>query len=314
MEFSHRSVLLDETVDLLRVRPGGIYLDGTLGGGGHSEEILKRLQGKGLLIGIDQDGDAIRAAEERLSVYGDLVRIVRSNYREYRSVMNTLGIDKADGILLDLGVSSYQFDEAERGFSYREDAPLDMRMDRRQERTAADLVNGYSEQELVRVIRTYGEEPFAGNIARAIVRAREKEPVATTLQLAEIIKQAVPQRVRRKGGHPARQTFQAIRIELNGELEVLQESLSGMIDSLQESGRIAVITFHSLEDRIVKQTFRDAENPCVCPPDFPVCVCGRKSRGKQITKKPVTAGEEELQLNPRAKSAKLRVFEKHTEA
>ena len=313
MEFSHRSVLLHETVDLLGVKPGGVYLDGTLGGGGHSEEILKRLQGRGLLIGIDRDGDAVTAAGARLSPFGDLVRIFRNNYSEYRSVMNTLGIDQLDGIVLDLGVSSHQFDDTERGFSYREDAPLDMRMDRREQKTAADIVNGYPEAELVRVIRTYGEDPFAGNIARAIVRAREKEPVTTTLQLAEIIKQAVPQRVRKKGGHPAKQTFQAIRIELNGELEVLQESLSGMIDSLAEGGRIAVITFHSLEDRIVKQTWRDAENPCICPPDFPVCVCGRKSRGKQITKKPVVPGEEELLENPRARSAKLRVFEKHTE-
>ena len=312
MEFTHKSVLLNETIEGLNIRPDGIYLDGTLGGGGHSEEILKRLSDKGRLIGIDRDGDAIEAAKERLAPYGEKVIIVRNNYGNFDEVLRELGIDKVDGILLDLGVSSHQFDDISRGFSYREDAPLDMRMDRRQTKTASDIVNGYSESELYRVIRDYGEDPFAKNIAKHIVKAREQEPVNSTLQLVEIIKRAIPAKIREKGGHPAKQTFQALRIELNGELEVLRNSIDRMVDALRENGRIAIITFHSLEDRIVKQAFRTAENPCICPPDFPVCVCGRKSKGKVITRKPVAASEEELEDNPRARSARLRIFEKHS--
>ena len=312
-DFSHKSVLLSETVELLKIRPDGIYLDGTLGGGGHSFEILKRLTEGGKLIGIDRDEEAISAAKKRLSEFSDRAVIVRGNYGDFREILSDLGIEKLDGILLDLGVSSHQFDDMSRGFSYREDAPLDMRMDRRQEMTAADIVNRYSEQELYRVIRDYGEEPFAKNIAKHIVIMREQEPVTTTFQLVECIKRAIPAKIREKGGHPAKRTFQALRIELNQELMVLQNSLSEMVDALAPGGRIAIITFHSLEDRIVKQCFRTAENPCICPPDFPVCVCGRKSKGKVITKKPVTASEQELLDNPRAHSAKLRVFERGTE-
>jgi len=310
MEFAHRSVLLDETIELLKVRPGGIYLDGTLGGAGHSSEIAKRLTDGGLLLGIDQDEAAIAAATERLEPHADRVRIHRDNYVNFRDVLDSEGIDKVSGILLDLGVSSYQLDEGQRGFSYREDAPLDMRMDQRNEKTAADIVNGYSEMELYRVIRDYGEDPFAKNIAKHIVKEREKEPVLTTFRLVEIIKQAIPAKVRATGGHPAKQTFQAIRIELNEELLVLKNSLQGMIESLEPGGRLAVITFHSLEDRIVKQAFRTAEDPCICPPNFPVCVCGRKSLGKVITKKPVSPSAEECEENPRARSSHLRVFER----
>ena len=310
MEFEHKSVLLAETVDSLNIRPDGIYLDGTLGGGGHSFEILKRLGDEGRLIGIDRDAEAIEAASARLSVFGDRVKIVRSNYGDFREVLDEEGIGLVDGILLDLGVSSHQFDDKERGFSYREDAPLDMRMDQRQETTAADIVNGYPEDELVRVLREYGEEPFAKSIAKQIVQTREQEPVTTTFQLVECIKRAIPAKYREKGGHPAKRTFQALRIELNGELLVLKNSLSEMVDALAPGGRIAIITFHSLEDRIVKQAFRTAENPCTCPPEFPVCVCGKKSKGKVITKKPLTASEAELSDNPRAHSAHLRVFER----
>ncbi len=310
MEFSHKSVLLTETVDSLNVRPGGVFLDGTVGGGGHAFEILRRLSGTGRLIGIDQDEEAIQAASEKLSVYGERVALVHANYVDFKSVLHQLNVDELDGILLDLGVSSHQFDDAERGFSYRSDAPLDMRMDRSQGRTARDIINTYTETELYRMIRDYGEDPFAKNIAKHIVRAREQAPVETTMQLAEIIRQAIPARIRSKGGHPAKQTFQAVRIELNRELDVLKASLSDMIDALSPGGRMAVITFHSLEDRIVKQAFRTAENPCICPPDFPVCMCGRKSRGRVLTGKPLTASEAEAEENPRARSAKLRVFEK----
>ena len=313
MEFSHKSVLLTETVDSLNVRPGGVFLDGTVGGGGHAFEILRRLSGTGRLIGIDQDEEAIQAASEKLSVYGERVALVHANYVDFKSVLHQLNVDELDGILLDLGVSSHQFDDAERGFSYRSDAPLDMRMDRSQGRTARDIINTYTETELYRMIRDYGEDPFAKNIAKHIVRAREQAPVETTMQLAEIIRQAIPARIRSKGGHPAKQTFQAVRIELNRELDVLKASLSDMIDALSPGGRMAVITFHSLEDRIVKQAFRTAENPCICPPDFPVCMCGRKSRGRVLTGKPLTASEEEAEENPRARSAKLRVFEKTQE-
>ena len=313
MEFVHKSVLLNETIDGLNVRPDGIYVDGTLGGAGHSSEIVKRLSDKGRLIGIDQDEEAIEASAKRLSEYSDRVTIVRNNYVNFRQILNELGIEKVDGILLDLGVSSHQLDDASRGFSYREDAPLDMRMDQRNPKTAADIINTYTETELYRMIRDYGEDPFAKNIAKHICIAREKAPVKTTFELVEIIKQAIPAKIREKGGHPAKQTFQAIRIELNSELEVLKNSLQGMIDSLNEGGRLAVITFHSLEDRIVKQEMRVAENPCTCPPSFPVCVCGKKSKGHTLTRKPVSPSAAECEDNPRAKSSHLRVFVKETE-
>lgn len=310
MMFEHKSVLLTETIESLNIRPDGIYVDGTLGGGGHAYEVLKRLGPKGRLIGIDQDADAIRAAGERLAPFGDRVTIVRSNYRNIGEVLAGLSVEKADGIYLDLGVSSYQLDTAERGFTYRVNAPLDMRMDQRSERTAADIVNDYSEAELYRVIRDYGEDRFAKNIAKHIVKAREKKRLETTDELVEIIKAAIPAKIRAEGGHPAKRTFQALRIELNRELEVLRDSIDEMIDLLNPGGRLSIITFHSLEDRIVKTGFRTNENPCVCPPDFPVCVCGKKSRGKVITRKPILPTEEEMTENPRSKSAKLRVFEK----
>lgn len=310
MMFEHKSVLLTETIESLNIRPDGIYVDGTLGGGGHAYEVLKRLGPKGRLIGIDQDADAIRAAGERLAPFGDRVTIVRSNYRNIGEVLAGLSVEKADGIYLDLGVSSYQLDTAERGFTYRVNAPLDMRMDQRSERTAADILNDYSEAELYRVIRDYGEDRFAKNIAKHIVKAREKKRLETTDELVEIIKAAIPAKIRAEGGHPAKRTFQALRIELNRELEVLRDSIDEMIDLLNPGGRLSIITFHSLEDRIVKTGFRTNENPCVCPPDFPVCVCGKKSRGKVITRKPILPTEEEMTENPRSKSAKLRVFEK----
>ncbi len=307
--FQHKSVLLHETIDSLLVKPDGIYVDGTLGGGGHAEELLSRLGPEGRLIGIDQDEDAVAAAGERLAPYADRVTIVRSNYRELEQVLDRLGIGRVNGIYLDLGVSSFQFDDAGRGFSYREDAPLDMRMDRRQALTAADLVRDCSEEELARILWEYGEEKFSRQIARQIVKRRGEQPIETTGQLAEIVKEAVPLKFRAVGGHPARQTFQALRIEVNRELEVLEQSLDGMIGRLMPGGRLAVITFHSLEDRIVKQKFKENENPCICPPDFPVCVCGRKSRGKVITRRPVTPTAEEIEDNNRCRSAKLRVFE-----
>lgn len=310
MEFAHVSVLLKETIEQLNIRPDGIYVDGTLGGGGHAFEVCKRLSDRGRFIGIDQDADAIVAAGERLKEFGDRVTIVRSNYCNMRMELQKLGIDRVDGILLDLGVSSYQLDTAARGFTYREDAPLDMRMDQRRKQTARDIVNGYSEAELYRVIRDYGEEKFAKNIAKHIVSAREKKPIETTGELSEIMKGAIPAKVRMNGGHPAKKTFQAIRIELNGELEVLKDSLDDMIDLLNPGGRICVITFHSLEDRIVKTIFKTNENPCTCPSNFPVCVCGNKPKGRLAVKKPIVPGEEELKENKRSKSSKLRVFER----
>lgn len=298
MMFEHKSVLLYEAIDSLNVKPDGIYVDGTLGGGGHALEVCRRLGEYGRLIGIDQDADAIAAASERLRDYEDRVTIVRSNYEEIQSVLKDLGIEKADGIYLDLGVSSYQLDTPERGFTYREeDAPLDMRMDQRNTRTAADIVNTYSEFDLYRIIRDYGEDKFAKNIAKHIVRARETKRIETTGELTEIIKEAVPAKVRAVGGHPSKKTFQAIRIELNQELEVLNNSIDTMIDLLNPGGRLAVITFHSLEDRIVKIRFRNNENPCTCPPDFPVCVCGKVSKGRVITRKPVVPSEEEINGN-----------------
>lgn len=310
MNFKHQSVLLEETIENLNIVPDGIYVDGTLGGGGHAFHVCSRLGEKGHFIGIDQDAAAIEAAGERLSPFGDKVTIVRSNYSDMKQVLNNLGITKVNGIVLDLGVSSYQLDTAERGFTYRENAPLDMRMDQRQDKTARDIVNGYSEMELYRIIRDYGEDKFAKNIAKHIVRARQEKSVETTDELTEIIKAAIPMKFRAVGGHPAKRTFQAIRIELNQELEVLRGHLNEMVELLDENGRICIITFHSLEDRIVKNIFRKCENPCECPPSFPTCVCGKKSLGKVITRKPIFPSEEELEINPRSKSAKLRVFER----
>lgn len=313
MDFQHTSVLLHETIENLQIRPEGVYVDGTLGGGGHAERIAQALAGNGRLIGIDQDEAAIEAAGERLKPYGDRVVIVRDNYRNTAQVLAGLGIHEIDGMILDLGVSSYQLDHAERGFSYREDAALDMRMDQRQTLTAADIVNRYTETELFHVIRDYGEEQFAKNIAKHIVAARQEHPVATTGELNEIIKAAIPAKMRAAGGHPSKRTFQAIRIECNRELEVLRESLDELIGLLKPGGRLCVITFHSLEDRIVKTAFRRSENPCTCPPDFPVCVCGQASRGRTVTRKPMLPSAEEIAANRRAKSAKLRVFEKKPE-
>lgn len=309
MEFKHKSVLLNETIDGLNIKPDGIYVDGTLGGGGHAYEVCRRLGEKGSIIGIDQDAAAIEAASARLKDFGEKVTIVRSNYCDMKSKLHELGIDKVDGIVLDLGVSSYQLDTAERGFSYREDAPLDMRMDTRQKMTARDIVNDYTEADLYRVIRDYGEDKFAKNIAKHIVQARAVKPVETTAELSEIIRTSIPMKFQKKSGHPAKRTFQAIRIELNRELDVLRDSLDDMIDLLNPGGRLCIITFHSLEDRIVKSAFRKNENPCTCPPDFPVCVCGKKSKGSIITKKPILPSEEELEYNSRSKSAKLRIFE-----
>jgi len=310
MEFKHTSVMLMETVDNLKVKPEGVYVDGTLGGGGHAFEVCKRLCATGRFIGIDQDEAAIAAAGERLSPFGDRVTIVRSNYCNMVAEVKKLGIESVDGIVLDLGVSSYQLDEGKRGFSYREDALLDMRMDQRQDKTAGDIVNTYSEMELFKIIRDYGEDKFAKNIAKHIVMERQKHPIRTTFELTEVIKHAIPAKVRASGGHPAKKTFQAIRIELNRELEVLRQSLDGMIEMLGDGGRISIITFHSLEDRIVKNIFKENEDPCICPPSFPVCVCGRRSKGKVITRKPILPGKKELEENPRSKSAKLRVFER----
>lgn len=310
MEFKHASVLLQETIDNLDIKSTGIYVDGTLGGGGHSFEIAKRLAEGGRLIGIDQDEAAIRAAGERLAPFGDRITIVRSNYCNAPEVLKELGIKKADGILLDLGVSSYQLDALERGFSYKYDTALDMRMDTRQFLSARDIVNDYSEAELFRVIRDYGEDKFAKNIAKHIAKARQDKPIETTGELNEIIKAAIPAKMRQTGGHPSKKTFQAIRIACNRELEVLRDSIDAFIELLNPGGRLCIITFHSLEDRIVKTFFRKNENPCTCPPDFPVCICGNKPKGKAVTKKPILPGEEELAENKRSKSAKLRVFEK----
>ena len=310
MEFKHKSVLLYETVDELNIKPDGIYVDGTLGGGGHSYEIAKRLSEGGRLIGIDQDEDAIKAASKRLEPYMDRVTIVRNNYCNMDKVLDELGIDKVDGIMLDLGVSSYQLDAADRGFIYNVATALDMRMDQRQEITAKDIVNEYSEFDLYRIIRDYGEDRFAKNIAKHIVAARQEKPIETTFELNDIIKAAIPMKVRATGGHPSKRTYQAIRIELNKELEVLENSIDMMIDRLKPEGRLCIITFHSLEDRIVKTRFRNNENPCTCPPSFPVCVCGKVPKGRVITRKPVVPTDEEINENSRSKSSKLRVFER----
>ena len=327
MEFKHTSVLLQECIDGLNIRPDGLYIDGTLGGGGHSFEIAKRLTQGGVLIGIDQDEEALSAAGERLSVYSDRVRLVHDNYENMENAVRSFleetafsvvqreeGQDKisgtVDGILLDLGVSSYQLDNPERGFSYRTDAPLAMRMDRTADFSARDIVNTYSAQELTRILRDYGEEKCAAKIAANIVKEREIAPIETTGRLAQIVERSIPMKMRERGGNPCKRTFQAVRIACNRELEVLEDTLDTMIDMLKPGGRLCIITFHSLEDRIVKNAFRRNEKPCICPPEFPVCVCGRVSKGRVITRKPILPGKEELAQNRRSASAKLRIFEK----
>lgn len=309
MKFEHISVLLEETISELKIKEDGIYVDGTLGGAGHAYQVCSRLGERGRFVGIDQDEAAILTGKDRLKEFSDKVSIVRSNYCNMKEVLHDLGIEKVDGIVLDLGVSSYQLDTVERGFSYKEDAPLDMRMDNRQNMTAKDIVNTYSEMELYRIIRDYGEDKFAKNIAKHIVRMRQEKEIETTYELNEAVRAAIPMKVRKNTGHPSKKTFQAIRIELNKELEVLNNTLQDMIDLLNENGRICIITFHSLEDRIVKSIFRKNENPCTCPPTFPVCMCGKESKGKVITRKPILPSEEEMENNRRSKSAKLRVFE-----
>ncbi|WP_026511485.1 MULTISPECIES: 16S rRNA (cytosine(1402)-N(4))-methyltransferase RsmH [unclassified Butyrivibrio] len=313
MEFKHYSVLLNEVIENLNIDPDGIYVDGTLGGAGHSSHIAEKLSDKGRLYGIDQDEDAIKAASERLKPFGDRAVIIRDNYENAVNRLKELGVESANGILLDLGVSSFQLDNEERGFTYRFDTPLDMRMDRRQELTAGIIVNEFSEMDIFHIIKNYGEDKFAKNIAKHIVARRKEKPIETTFELNEIIKAAIPARMREKGGHPSKRTYQALRIACNRELDVLENSLDGMIDFLAPGGRICVITFHSLEDRIVKNNFRKNENPCTCPPEIPICVCGKKSKGKVITRKPILPSEKELEENSRSASAKLRVFEKISE-
>ncbi len=310
MEFKHKSVLLDEVIESLNIKPDGIYLDGTLGGGGHAYHVCKRLGDKGRFIGIDQDADAIKAASARLEEYGQKVTIIRNNYCNAKAALAEIGVEKVDGIVLDLGVSSYQLDTVERGFTYNYDTALDMRMDQRQSLTARDIVNDYSEKDLYRIIKDYGEDQFAKNIAKHIVKAREIKPIETTFELNELIKAAIPAKMRATGGHPSKRTFQAIRIECNHELDVLRNSLDDFIEMLNPGGRLCIITFHSLEDRIVKTIYRDKENPCTCPSEFPVCVCGKTPLGKATPRKPILPSKEELEENSRSKSAKLRVFEK----
>jgi len=311
LDFSHIPVLLNEVIDALNIKGDGIYLDGTLGGGGHSFEIAKRLDKGGRLIGLDRDDDAIRAAGWKLKDFSDRVTIVRENYGSIKSVSKELSVEAFDGILLDLGVSSHQLDDSGRGFSYsRDDSPLDMRMDRREEKTAEAILNSYPEEDLERIIRLYGEERFSRQIAANIVRERAKERLKTSGQLSDIIRKSIPEKFRRTGGNPSKRTFQALRIEVNDELSVLSDSIDDMIELLKDKGRLCIITFHSLEDRIVKEGFRRNEDPCICPPDFPVCVCGRRSKGKVLTRKAVIPGQEELASNKRAKSSRLRVFER----
>ena len=311
MEFRHTSVLLKETIEALNIMPGGTYLDGTLGGGGHAFEVCKRLNENGRLYGIDQDADAIIAAGKRLEEFGKKAVLIRDNYCNAREVLREQGVEKVDGIVLDLGVSSYQLDTVERGFTYKYDTPLDMRMDQRQMLTARDIVNVYDEKTLYRVIRDYGEDQFAKNIAKHIVQARQHKPIETTFELNEVIKAAIPAKMRAVGGHPSKRTFQAIRIECNHELEVLKNALGDLIHLLNPQGRLCIITFHSLEDRIVKSFFKEMEHPCTCPPEFPVCICGKLPSGRVITRKPVLPSQEELEVNSRSKSAKLRVFERN---
>lgn len=310
MEFKHESVLLEEVIRGLNIKPWGIYVDGTLGGGGHSYRIAEKLTEGGRLIGIDQDRDALQAAGQRLDPFRDRVTLVHDNYEHMGRVLSDLRIDKIDGILLDLGVSSYQLDNPERGFSYNTDAPLDMRMDRTADFSARDIVNTYSAQELTRILRDYGEEKCAAKIAANIVKEREIAPIETTGRLAQIVERSIPMKMRERGGNPCKRTFQAVRIACNRELEVLEDTLDTMIDMLKPGGRLCIITFHSLEDRIVKNAFRRNEKPCICPPEFPVCVCGRVSKGRVITRKPILPGKEELAQNRRSASAKLRIFEK----
>lgn len=311
MSFAHYSVLLRETVSALKPEEGGVFVDGTAGGGGHSEEILKRLPQGSLLISLDRDDRAVTHCKERLGVYGNRSMVVKSNYSELASVLDSLGIEKINGIMWDLGVSSVQLDEAERGFSYSQEAYLDMRMDRSCGKTAYDIVNSYAENELRRIISDWGEEKFAHKVAAAIVRRREASPIETTTQLADVVASAIPAGARKKEAqHPAKRTFQAIRIEVNDELRIIEPTLETAVSRLVSGGRAAVITFHSLEDRIVKQTFKRLENPCTCPSDFPVCVCGKKPQVRVLTKKPILPSEEELEVNPRSRSAKLRVAEK----
>ena len=312
IQFNHYSVLLNETIEALQIKPDGIYLDGTLGGAGHAYQVCKKLT-TGRFYGIDQDEAAIEAAKGRLNEYGDKVTILRNNFCNAKQALHELGVEKVNGILLDLGVSSYQFDTQDRGFSYRFDAPLDMRMDQRQRFTARDVVNDYTEQQLFEIIRNYGEDPFAKNIAKHIVEARQESTIETTFQLNEIIKAAIPAKMR-MNGHPSKQTFQAIRIECNRELDVLRDALDDLCELLAPGGRLCIITFHSLEDRIVETAFRRYENPCTCPPGFPVCVCGKKSKGRVITKKPILPSAKEQEENRRSKSAKLRIFERGEEA
>lgn len=310
MEFNHISVLLNETINGLNIKPDGVYVDGTLGGGGHSLEIVKRLNKGGHLYGIDRDEDAIEAASDRLKEYSDRFTAVHGNFYNAADILESLGVDRIDGMILDLGVSSHQLDEAQRGFSYMQDAPLDMRMDRQSGYSAWNVVNEKTEKELNDIIFKYGEEKWAKRIAQFIVAEREKKPIDTTGELVEIIKKAVPKGARRDGPHPAKRTFQAIRIEVNGELAILDSTVDNVVEKLNTGGRICVITFHSLEDRIIKNAMRRHENPCTCPPEFPVCVCGKKADGKVITRKPILPSEEELEQNPRARSAKLRIMQK----
>ena len=309
MEFNHVSVLLNECLEGLNIKENGIYVDGTLGGAGHSSEILKRLSKEGRLIGIDQDTDALKAAKERLKDYSN-VTFVHSNFSNIENVLNNLNIDGVDGILMDLGVSSYQLDEGERGFSYMKDAPLDMRMNRENDFSAYNVVNEYSEEDLYRIIRDYGEEKFAKRIASFIVENRQEKIIETTLELVEIIKNAIPAKARREGPHPAKRTFQAIRIEVNSELSILNKTIEDGVEKLNKGGRMAIITFHSLEDRIVKNKFRDLAVSCRCPKEFPVCVCGEKAKVKIISRKAIEPTKEEVEINPRSRSAKLRVIEK----
>ena len=310
MEFNHVSVLLREAVDGLNIKPDGIYVDGTLGGGGHSLEIAKQLTKGGHLYGIDRDMDAIEAAGERLKEYSDRFTAVHGNFYNAAEILDELGVEKIDGFILDLGVSSHQLDEADRGFSYMQDAPLDMRMDREAPYSAYNVVNEKSEKELNDIIFKYGEEKWAKRIAQFIVAERAEKPIETTGELVEVIKKAVPKGARRDGPHPAKRTFQAIRIEVNGELAILDKAVDSMTDKLNEGGRMCIITFHSLEDRIIKNAMRRHENPCTCPPEFPVCVCGKVQDGKVITRKPIIPSDEELEVNPRARSAKLRIMER----
>lgn len=310
MNFKHVSVLLEESIENLNIKPNGVYVDGTLGGGGHSSEIVKRLSDEGLLIGIDQDANAIQAASEKLKEYGQRFKAVRDNFSNLADVLDQLGIEGIDGILLDLGVSSHQLDEPERGFSYMHDAPLDMRMDNRSQLSAMEVVNQYSEKELETIIKDYGEEKWAKRIAKFIVAHREEEQIETTYQLVDIIKKAIPKGARIDGPHPAKRTFQAIRIEVNHELEIIEETIIDAAKYLNPGGRICIITFHSLEDRIVKNAFKNLQNPCICPPQFPVCQCNKKQELEVVTRKPIIPSEEELEMNPRARSAKLRVAEK----